>query len=844
MYYDTIDIPAEDLSELQGPFLAGPPDRRQVDLVAQSALIVVLLLAMTVLIAGWLMGNMAITHIAPGLAAMVPSTAFLIALCSVTLLARPYLSPVWQRRVMFAAATFICVVAIANIAITTMTGLSGIDRALFTDMPIFTQEKMSEATSFCFILVAVIFVTCESGKTRNVWFVASGTIGLFLSMLAIIVSAFDAQSLYQMAFFTTMALHTAACLTVIFLASLWTRRDRGWVAILDGQGRGSASARRLLPYCIILPIASALIINIGIGQEAFDPNFGLSLLGIVMMAVLVAIILRDANRNNKDQATNLDNVNAIAQLQASKDAVAESEANFRQLAEALPVGIFRTGRDNKITFTNEAMGDVLRCEPDTLLERDIFEVLDVNAADEGFLSSDGTLEEADLLVATDNEDVYTRAVSTPLTAPSGRANGHVGALIDMTENRRSMEALREARDDAQMAAHAKSSFLANMSHEIRTPMNGVLGFAELLIEGELDDEHHKYAQLILESGQSMVTILNDILDLSKIDAGQMEIRCDTYDLRHTIDGCVKMMRGAAIQKDIGLEVDFATDLPEYVRGDAFRLRQILSNLIGNAIKFTEKGHVRVQVRKQDCSLSVTVSDTGIGIPQSRQSNIFEEFVQTDDSIARRFGGTGLGLPISRKLAELMDGTLELTSAEGHGTQVSLDLPLLKCADPAKTEKRKSERRKADRRALPYARILVAEDNDINQVLIENLLTNMGQTVDMVNDGKEAIEAIEAAEQEGAPYPLVLMDVQMPHLDGLEATKRLRKSGCRPGDLPIIAVTANAYQSDIRECLDAGMQDHLVKPIRREELAKVITKWLVKSRDKAETAPSPAPASAG
>ncbi len=403
----------------------------------------------------------------------------------------------------------------------------------------------------------------------------------------------------------------------------------------------------------------------------------------------------------------------------------------------------------------------------------------------------------------------------------------IASARDVTPRKELEIQLDKARERAEAAVKVKSSFLANMSHELRTPMNGVIGFTELLLAGDLTSEQRHQAQLIADSGRAMMRLLNDILDLSRMEVGQMSVCSETFDLSHALRNCLQLLTPVVSQKGLTLECELSPDLPALVDGDGLRVRQIVLNLLGNAAKYTLEGSITLRARPGIGvwgQVVIEVEDTGIGIEKDRQPDMFLPFVQADNRTASRFGGSGLGLAISHQLARLMGGRLELQSEPGRGSLFSLVLPLKAVPD-----------RRAERRIDPVSvyeaptsdrplRTLVAEDHDVNQLLITAMLKELGCAVDVANNGAEALAMVTEAANENEPYAAVLMDMRMPEMDGLEATRRIRAGGFRAESLPIVALTANAYADDVAACLESGMQGHLAKPIKLAELRLALTRW--------------------
>ena len=390
--------------------------------------------------------------------------------------------------------------------------------------------------------------------------------------------------------------------------------------------------------------------------------------------------------------------------------------------------------------------------------------------------------------------------------------------------------LRAAKDAAEAASLAKSRFLATMSHEIRTPMNGVLGMTELLLASASDDDQARRARAALQSGENLMAILDDLLDFSKIEAGRMELESIPLDPGRLARELVELAAPIAAGKGLHLCARIDASVPAWVRGDPTRLRQILNNLVGNALKFTAKGEVGLTMRARPgaapdaCVLEIEVRDTGIGVAPEVLPHLFEAFAQADSTTTRRFGGTGLGLAIVRQLVELMDGTIEATSTEGVGSTFRVELPLaLANAGPATGGAAAAGLRAQHGAARwPGARVLLVEDNPINQTLALEQLRDLGCEPRLACNGAEAVEACA-----GERFDLVLMDCQMPVMDGYEACRRIL-AGCGEAPVPIVAMTANAMRGDRERCDAAGMVDFLAKPYRSADLAAVLARWLPES----------------
>ncbi len=401
------------------------------------------------------------------------------------------------------------------------------------------------------------------------------------------------------------------------------------------------------------------------------------------------------------------------------------------------------------------------------------------------------------------------------------------ALLQMAN-----ETIERQKASAEAANDAKSQFLANMSHEIRTPLTAILGFAENLLDTELPAaERRSAAKTIVRNGEHLVQIINDILDLSKIEAGRMDVECLRFSPAQLISDVTSVMRVRANARHLSLQLSWLTPLPEFIETDPTRLRQILINLVGNAIKFTHEGSVEVRVAMQQrdsaSSLICSIVDTGIGMTPAQLGQLFQPFSQADQSTTRKFGGTGLGLSISRRLARMLGGDVTVQSRPGRGStfQVHIETGSLEgvrwLADPNEGIEASEADGNAETTTL-QGHILLAEDSPDNQLLISAFLRKSGVEVTVAENGQVACDKALAASQAGTPFDVILMDMQMPVLDGYQATQQLRKSGYT---FPIIALTANAMQSDRQRCFESGCNDYATKPINRQQLIQQIAAQL-------------------
>ena len=545
------------------------------------------------------------------------------------------------------------------------------------------------------------------------------------------------------------------------------------------------------------------------------------------------------------------NIRDITEKHAIESALIEREAQLALLANNATDAIFRIALDGNCLYASPSTRDLLGAGPSRLIGTNVLASFHPD-------DNESVTAALDQLTRGEMDRVVLSYRSQPFDgradwiwleancglvrdAVSGSPREIITSVRDISDRKALEIALVSARRHAEVAAAAKSSFLANMSHEVRTPMNGVIGFADLLLAGDLNPEQRRHAGLIADSGRTMMRLLNDILDISKVEAGQMRAVNEPFEIREALIACMSLVAPVAEQKQVKLTIEVGPELPEVIIGDGLRLRQIVLNLLSNAVKFTDAGSVTVRARTSadDAEwLEIEVEDTGIGISAERQAAVFEPFQQADDSITQRYGGTGLGLSISEKLARLLGGSITLESIGGRGSCFQLRLPLLGALPMAGAPPlaAMNVEQSAD---VVHGRILVADDHDINQILMRTMLERLGHQVEIAVDGAEAVAKVVTAREEGRPFDLVFMDMRMPAVSGVQATQVIRGQKIDAEELPIVALTANAYGEDVRSCLEAGMQAHLTKPINRERLAGTLAQWLRPIGKKAASA-LPAP----
>jgi len=701
-----------------------------------------------------------------------------------------------------------------------------------------------------------------------VWLVA----GLIAFFIADTRYAYDnAQGIYLSGGVTDLLYHLSTYLTMV---AAW-REFLGTSAVPPRLFfRNTEWLLDLLPYFAVAAVYG-LLLALAFGWSAAghqgpgDEALSGTILAAVVIAALVmirqSVATREIARLQALQAAR--EAEALQAAEAAHRARNDTEERLHRLTEVAPDAILMMDDKGLITYWNPAATTILGYRAEEALGQNLHQLLAPerfqNAQREGFAafihSGRGPALDKTIELYARRQDGQEIAIELSLASFAFDDGWNaVGIIRDVTQRKNIEQGLMEAKQQAEAANRAKSAFLANMSHEIRTPMNGIIGMAQLAMRTDLDPRQRDYVSKIENSARSLLGILNDILDLSKIEAGKLETERTPFDLTLLVEKVMHLVEVAAHDKGLALSLDYAPDLDRFFEGDPLRLSQILTNLLSNAVKFTAAGEVHLAIRDPAHQrLRFEVSDTGIGLTTEERQRLFQAFSQADSSTTRKFGGTGLGLFITQQLVELMNGTIEVTSEPGQGSCFSVEIeapvhtgpiPAMAGASPGdpagradvadillanappqaedQCNDRSPDRPGGDPQARPQhapapglagKRLLLAEDNPLNQEIVLGFLADTGLRIDIAGDGRQALTLFQIT-----PYDLVLMDIQMPIMDGYEASQRIR---ALDPQIPIIALTANAFNEDMVRSLQAGMNEHLSKPLDREQLLGVLSKFL-------------------
>jgi PAS domain S-box-containing protein len=713
----------------------------------------------------------------------------------------------------------------------------GIDDLLFPSMLTsagsLAPGRMAPNTALNFVLVGISLLSLDLQSKRGYRPAQFGAILItVISLPAVIGYTFGTDFRDGLAFYTQMALHTAITFIPISISVISLRSEQGFMEPLASNAHGGIMSRRLLPAMVLLPLVVGWVSLRGVSADLYDIRYGVTLSVIGSMLAAAFLVFRSA--------VDLNQIDREREETAAE--LSRTESRYETVLRNTPIVLFAFDGTGTLLLSEGQGVSAMGLQDGNAIGKSVFEVF-----------RDCPLVVADMRRALKGEPfetvalvngVYFEIRYSPLFDAKSNVVGVNGVATDITERRKIEEDARVAKEVADRLAisektaketsRLKSEFLATMSHEIRTPINGVIGMTGLLLDTSLSAEQTDYAESVQRSAEVLLTVINDILDFSKVEAGKLEFEDIVFDLQRVLEDTRKALSFAADKKGIQLVNNLAADLPLHVRGDPGRFRQVLTNLVSNAIKFTAEGSVKISVSSRDCGDSaqliiVEVEDSGIGISELAMGRMFTAFSQADASTSRKYGGTGLGLSISKSFVEKMGGKIGVKSTEGVGSNFWFNVPLGKVVNaPKELSVQPSSLEPADLKGL---RVLVAEDNVVNQKIALKMLEKMGIRADAVANGAEVLEALLTI-----PYDLILMDCQMPEMDGYKATQLIRtdkKTAVR--EIPIIAMTANALAGDREKCLAAGMDDYVSKPVKARDLAEVIRKWVKARKDVAKSA---------
>lgn len=594
------------------------------------------------------------------------------------------------------------------------------------------------------------------------------------------------------------------------------------------------------------------------GLDAGADDYLTKSINVDIVAARIRLVLRAKQGLDTIARINSQLRAEVALRQQIEEVLRISEERYRTLIENIDMGIALIDSQQRVIMANSRRMAMAQPGAAPVAGRHCYTAMQgtdrpcANCPGLESLRTGRTAESEMPMLRSDGSTFLASIRAFPTFGSEGDVAGYVEVIEDVTQRRQAALELARAKEAAEVASRAKSEFLANISHEIRTPLTAIIGFAEtLLTEGDISQappQRIDAVQTILRNGQHLLQVLNDILDLSKIEAQRLEVEEVPYGLVDVLAEVYELTHGRAQRKRLPLSVEFAGSVPERIATDPTRLRQILLNLVSNAVKFTEAGAVRVVVRflpdeHADSRIQFDVVDTGIGLTTAQTEQLFRPFIQADSSMSRRFGGTGLGLTISKRLVEMLGGTIEVQSELGCGSTFRVTLPARVPADTRMLRPPIDLVANRPRSAAPIdtqvpplpqpCRILLAEDAPDNQRLLGFMLTRAGATLEMADNGQMAYEKAIAAWQAGQTFDLVLMDMQMPILDGYQATRRLRDSGYQA---PVVALTAHARNDECARCLAAGCDGYATKPITRARLVAVVAQYAAQ-RGKAPSEPA-------
>ncbi len=770
-----------------------------------------LLLGFAVLF-GWATDRMILTQLLPGLSAMNPLTACCLSLGGAALAFYGRM----QSRSLWTLSGLIAGVGVAKILQLLFDLPLGIDQLLFADrldhaigVP---PNRMAPNTAVALVVIgaAIGLGHARSSRAR----LASQGLALLvlaITLFALIGYVLDLAMLYGVNTFNPMALHTAIGMMFLAIGTMSANPNTGLMRVIGDNGPAGQLSRVVLPLVVLVPVLVGVLRLFGEKLGYYGTEQGVALQVFANVLVTFALLMSSILALHRSDL-----------LRRRRElSIKRSEAQYRLAEQMGRVGHWRLDLQTNSMVGSAEFRTICGLTADAQLTTDV--ALGLHHPDDAQVHRHCLRDAAERgvgwdghrrIIHADGEIRYIRSHGKAEADAAGTIVSLFGVFVDVTE-------LELSRQQAEEATASKAAFLANMSHEIRTPLNSIIGFTDLILDDDtLAPAAKRQLELVKTSGGVLLTVVNDILDFSKMEAGKVELDPRPFELEKLIDDTMSIISGTAEAKGLTLRLVAEDGLQGYVLGDAARLRQVILNLLSNAVKFTAHGSVTLSVQR--CAqgrrtVRFTVEDTGPGVSADKQGRLFQQFSQADSSVSREYGGTGLGLAICKSLTNLMGGSIGYRRLEG-GSEFwfTADLP----ATTSIPERGGETAALSDRSC---ARILLVEDLPINQELATTILTKAGHIVDIANDGHEAVAAVQQQS-----YDLILMDIQMPRMDGVTATRLIRLLAGKARTVPIIAMSANVLADQVQTFLAAGMNDHVGKPINRADLFAAIARQMTAS----------------
>lgn len=691
------------------------------------------------------------------------------------------------------------------------------------------QGRMSVQTSLASIFLGLsLFMFRRPGTHKSFYFFETFLVaGASLCLIAIIGYLHD-MSMSGPSKLIGMSLPSSISFFLVSIGTVFLKIDEGIVKSLRSRDGAGLFLRFYLPLSILFPLFWSVFFHWGEEAGLYPAVIAKTLFTIVIIFSLVVLgfFMASAIRKIESQCLAMEKAEARSALEQKEESLRLTQESLEMALEASSMGTWETDLGTGRLMLSSIAQSLMKFPQDNITSEKFFSR--IHPEDQEYCKQarlDMIDKGADLnidfrYVYPDGTMRWLRSQGRAKYDRFGRAVKLNGTILDITDVKNHQKQLEEALKEAESASSLKSTFLANMSHEIRTPLGAILGFADVLNDpGVTQEERSRYVQIIRRNGETLSHILNDILDLSKVESGHLDVEKIRFSLRALVAETISLLEVRAKEKNLLLKVDSAPDVPEFIVSDPVRLKQILVNLVGNALKFTSSGEVRVALTAKGSRICIEITDTGVGIDTEKQKNLFKAFSQADSSITRLFGGTGLGLVLSQKLAALLGGAIELVRSEvGRGSTFLVTIEDYRNVAPRSSEKAARTGAGAEPFAagkpLQGLKILLTEDSPDIQKLLTLILKKEGVSeVDLAINGADCLEKYRLKD-----YDLILMDIQMPIMDGYTAARKLRAEGFNK---PIVALTAHAMSDEHQRCLQAGCDGYLSKPIQRQKLVDLI-----------------------